>query len=228
MHNASFHWEEESKLENKASDSPAKTEGEGSESSPQVLEEGSAVEKKETKKAAYFSLKNLNFQASAGKLTAIVGPVGSGKSSLLAALLGEMPLVRGKVTRHGRVAYVAQTSWIQNGTVRDNILFGLPYDEKQYNRTYIYIYIYKLSEHLKKNMSKRIVLVHVNNLETYIYLGTIESCALKDDLSILPAGDQTEIGERGRTNYPNYSNHPNNFPPMKHNYKHNTHLFHLI
>ena len=58
------------------------------------------------------------------------------------------------------MAYVAQQAWIQNSTLRDNILFCKEYQQKKYE-------------------------------------GTIEACALKTDLEILPAGDQTEIGEKG-------------------------------
>lgn len=74
----------------------------------------------------------LNLEVKKGQLAAIVGTVGSGKSSLLAALLGEMHKISGKVKVCGTTAYVAQTSWIQNGTIEDNILFGLPMDRAKY------------------------------------------------------------------------------------------------
>ncbi|KAJ4829772.1 Multidrug resistance-associated protein 4 [Turnera subulata] len=77
-------------------------------------------------------LKNININISKGDLTAIVGTVGSGKSSLLSSILGEMHKISGKVRVSGRTAYVAQTSWIQNGTIEDNILFGLPMDRARY------------------------------------------------------------------------------------------------
>lgn len=78
-------------------------------------------------------VKNVNLKINRGELTAIVGMVGSGKSSLLAAILGEMHKISGKVRVCGTTAYVAQTSWIQNGTIEDNILFGLPMDRRRYN-----------------------------------------------------------------------------------------------
>nr|KYP51014.1 ABC transporter C family member 14 [Cajanus cajan] len=78
-------------------------------------------------------LKNINLEIKKGELTAIVGTVGSGKSSLLASILGEMRKVSGKVRVSGSVAYVAQTSWIQNGTIEENILFGLPMNRQWYN-----------------------------------------------------------------------------------------------
>ncbi|XP_061365513.1 ABC transporter C family member 4-like [Gastrolobium bilobum] len=78
-------------------------------------------------------LKNINLKIKKGELTAIVGTVGSGKSSLVASILGEMSKISGKVQVCGSVAYVSQTSWIQNGTIEENILFGLPMDRYKYN-----------------------------------------------------------------------------------------------
>ncbi|KAL1226288.1 ABC transporter C family member 4 [Cardamine amara subsp. amara] len=79
------------------------------------------------------ALKEINFKVKKGELTAIVGTVGSGKSSLLASVLGEMHRISGQVRVCGSTGYVAQTSWIQNGTVQDNILFGLPMVREKYN-----------------------------------------------------------------------------------------------
>ncbi|KNA18661.1 hypothetical protein SOVF_068740 [Spinacia oleracea] len=81
------------------------------------------------------TLKGLNFQVKKGELSAIVGTVGSGKSSLLAAILGEMHKISGKVKVCGTTAYVAQTSWIQNATIQENILFGLPMNKEKYKET---------------------------------------------------------------------------------------------
>ncbi|KAJ3513917.1 hypothetical protein NLJ89_g2683 [Agrocybe chaxingu] len=70
----------------------------------------------------------------------IIGPTGSGKTSILMALLGEMHFVRMGVDswfslpRRGGVAYAAQESWVQNDTIRNNILFGSPYDEERYRK----------------------------------------------------------------------------------------------
>ncbi|KAF8095196.1 hypothetical protein N665_0339s0065 [Sinapis alba] len=79
------------------------------------------------------ALKDINFRVNKGELTAIVGTVGSGKSSLLASVLGEMHRITGQVNVCGSTGYVPQTSWIQNGTVLDNILFGLPMVRQKYN-----------------------------------------------------------------------------------------------
>lgn len=67
-------------------------------------------------------------------MVAVVGEVGSGKSSLLFGVLGEMhKLNGGSINIDGTRAYVAQQAWIQNATVKDNILFGRTYDERIYN-----------------------------------------------------------------------------------------------
>ncbi|KAF0306973.1 Canalicular multispecific organic anion transporter 2 [Amphibalanus amphitrite] len=79
-------------------------------------------------------LQDINMRVKEGSLVAVVGTVGSGKSSLLSALLGEMEKVGGRVNTKGNVAYVAQEAWIQNATLKDNILFGRTLDEDLYNR----------------------------------------------------------------------------------------------
>ncbi|EPQ29164.1 uncharacterized protein PFL1_03451 [Pseudozyma flocculosa PF-1] len=108
-----------------------------------------------------FSMHHLNLRIAKGELVAIVGPVGSGKSSLLQACIGEMRKTSGTVQWGSeRVAYCSQSAWIQNATVRDNILFGQSFDEERYWEA-----------------------VKVSELEA--------------DLAILPAGDMTEIGEKG-------------------------------
>lgn len=77
-------------------------------------------------------IKNLNFEIKKGELAAIVGTVGSGKSSLLASFIGEMHKISGTVRVSGSTGYVAQTAWIQNGTIQENILFGSPMDRNKY------------------------------------------------------------------------------------------------
>ena len=109
-------------------------------------------------------LKNIDLEIKSGSLTAIVGHVGCGKSLLLQSILGETDKTIGSIQIKGKndlkIAYVPQQVWIQNLTLKNNILF---------------------------NHS-------VNNVE---YDRVIEACALKADLEILPAGDNTEIGETG-------------------------------
>uniref|UniRef100_A0A8C8SRC5 Multidrug resistance-associated protein 1 n=1 Tax=Pelusios castaneus TaxID=367368 RepID=A0A8C8SRC5_9SAUR len=77
---------------------------------------------------------SMNFTIPEGALIAIVGQVGCGKSSLLSALLGEMDKKEGYVAVKGTVAYVPQQAWIQNATLKDNIIFGREIKESQYKR----------------------------------------------------------------------------------------------
>ncbi|NWY57630.1 MRP7 protein, partial [Chionis minor] len=106
-----------------------------------------------------------NLSVRKGMLLGVVGKVGAGKSSLLAAITGEL------IKRGGQVyvcdleqgfGLVTQEPWIQFTTVRENILFGREYDARLYEEV-------------------------------------VEACALTEDLNILPAGDQTEVGENGVT-----------------------------
>ncbi|CAM9569140.1 unnamed protein product, partial [Laminaria digitata] len=75
-----------------------------------------------------------DLEITAGKLVAVVGQVGSGKSSLVSALLGEMTKMEGRVSVDGSVAYVAQTAWIINASLKENILMGRPLDEERYQK----------------------------------------------------------------------------------------------
>ncbi|XP_063966914.1 ATP-binding cassette sub-family C member 4-like isoform X1 [Lytechinus pictus] len=79
-----------------------------------------------------FSLKDIDFSLQAGELVAIIGPVGSGKSSLLMAMMNELPTQTGDVIMSGRIAYTAQQPWVFSGTLRDNILFGKKFDQDKY------------------------------------------------------------------------------------------------
>eukprot|EP00128_Syssomonas_multiformis_P009734 Colp12_sorted_trinity150504_noHs@29356 len=80
-------------------------------------------------------LEQLTLNIKPGSLTTIIGATGSGKSSLLLGLLGEVRRTQGSVFLSGNVAYVPQQAWIMNATVRENILFGKPYDAERYQRT---------------------------------------------------------------------------------------------
>ncbi|PWN50944.1 P-loop containing nucleoside triphosphate hydrolase protein [Violaceomyces palustris] len=120
-----------------------------------------------------FELVDITVHPPAGNITLVCGPTGSGKSSLLAALLGEMDVISGKVTLpkdpsrfdvasglNGGVAYCAQQAWLESFSIKDNILFGHPYEEDRYK-------------------------------------AVLDACCLIPDLKILPDGDLTEIGEKG-------------------------------
>ncbi|KAK3940375.1 hypothetical protein QBC46DRAFT_127013 [Diplogelasinospora grovesii] len=80
-------------------------------------------------------LRDINFTANKGELCCIVGRVGAGKSSLLQAILGDLWKIKGHVEVHGTVAYVSQSAWIMNATVRENIVFGYRYDSNFYEKT---------------------------------------------------------------------------------------------
>ncbi len=80
-----------------------------------------------------FQLHGLNVSLGRNELVAIIGSVGSGKSSLLAAMAGDMRKTSGEITFGAERAFCPQYAWIQNATVRDNILFGKPMDRAWYN-----------------------------------------------------------------------------------------------
>ena len=125
-----------------------------------------------------FKLRNLNIDFKIGKLNVVIGPTGSGKTSLLMALLGEMHLAGGRIIvpsldarqdlvtdsqgLTNSIAYCSQSAWLLNDTVRNNILFNNRYDETRYQ-------------------------------------AVVEACSLRRDFEILKAGDMTEIGEKGIT-----------------------------
>lgn len=105
-------------------------------------------------------LSTIKFGVAKGGLTGICGHVGSGKSSLLLAALGQLKMMNGCILREGSCAYVSQQAWIVNATFKENILFGNQFDAKRYYQA-------------------------------------LTVCSLKEDLNMLPGGDETEIGERG-------------------------------
>ncbi|XP_045395744.1 ATP-binding cassette sub-family C member 5 isoform X3 [Lemur catta] len=79
------------------------------------------------------TLYSIDLEIEEGKLVGICGSVGSGKTSLISAILGQMTLLEGSIAISGTFAYVAQQAWILNATLRDNILFGKEFDEERYN-----------------------------------------------------------------------------------------------
>ena len=81
-----------------------------------------------------FILEDINFFAPSKSLTVITGPVGSGKSTLLSAIAGEISNASGTIDYQGSVIYLPQTAWVFSGTIKENILFGQPFEESKYER----------------------------------------------------------------------------------------------
>jgi ABC-type multidrug transport system fused ATPase/permease subunit len=80
-------------------------------------------------------LEAVDLDVKKGSLVAVVGAVGSGKSSLMSAILGDMSKTAGRVNVLGHLAYVPQQAWIQNMSLKDNILFDKDYKESKYRKT---------------------------------------------------------------------------------------------
>ncbi|KAJ3267966.1 hypothetical protein HDV01_003692, partial [Terramyces sp. JEL0728] len=80
---------------------------------------------------------SLNLDIQRSTLNAIVGKVGSGKSLVLAAIIEELNLKSGSVAVNGSISYAAQQPWILNQSIKENILFGKPYDEKAFERVIV-------------------------------------------------------------------------------------------
>lgn len=78
------------------------------------------------------TLIDLNIKCYPGKLTAIIGSVGGGKSSILQVLLGELELQSGDVTINGDISYASQEPWIFSSTIKNNIVFGQKYNKLRY------------------------------------------------------------------------------------------------
>ncbi|KAF7458126.1 multidrug resistance-associated protein 1-like [Cryptosporidium felis] len=79
-------------------------------------------------------LKNLTFEVKSGEIMAILGPVGSGKSGLLLSIINELSHYNGSSEIKGKLAYVPQQVWVFTGTIRDNILFGSPFNQEWYDK----------------------------------------------------------------------------------------------
>ncbi|OCF31742.1 ATP-binding cassette transporter [Kwoniella heveanensis BCC8398] len=145
--NASFRWNT-----GKQSDSakPSKANGADSQAQPAspANSTGTTAVNSSTPEDTYFVLSDLNVSFPIGKMSVVTGPTGSGKSAILTALLGEMELLSGRsylpknttqvdpeTGLRNSVAYAAQTPWLQQKTIKDNILFGEEFDEKRYEMT---------------------------------------------------------------------------------------------
>ncbi|CAG9814463.1 unnamed protein product [Phaedon cochleariae] len=78
------------------------------------------------------ALENINLSIPDGNLVGIIGPVGSGKSSLLQTILGELDVIEGTSRINGTISYASQEPWVFAATIRQNIIFGQEYDKKRY------------------------------------------------------------------------------------------------
>ncbi|XP_036720359.1 cystic fibrosis transmembrane conductance regulator isoform X3 [Balaenoptera musculus] len=77
-------------------------------------------------------LKDISFKIERGQLLAVAGSTGAGKTSLLMMIMGELEPSEGKIKHSGRISFCSQFSWIMPGTIKDNIIFGVSYDEYRY------------------------------------------------------------------------------------------------
>ncbi|KAL6722375.1 ATP-binding cassette transporter yor1 [Lecanora helva] len=125
-----------------------------------------------------FMLRDLNIAIGRHELIGLIGNVGSGKSSLLAAIAGDMRKTTGEMVIGSSRAYCPQYSWIQNASVRENVIFGTSFNSTRYRSP------------------QSVNFAVTDNLS---YEETIRACALAEDINSLPHGDMTEIGERGVT-----------------------------
>ncbi|XP_010187754.1 PREDICTED: cystic fibrosis transmembrane conductance regulator-like, partial [Mesitornis unicolor] len=81
---------------------------------------------------AYPVLQDINFKIEKGELLAVSGSTGAGKTSLLMLIMGELEPSQGKIKHSGRISFSPQVSWIMPGTIKENIIFGVSYDEYRY------------------------------------------------------------------------------------------------
>ncbi len=107
-----------------------------SNSAPVTFESGDARESRQGLGNISFNVSNINLKLKRSQILAVVGPVGSGKSTLIKGLIGEIEKENGSIVElYGKVAYASQIPFILNGTIRENILFGEKYDEHRYEQT---------------------------------------------------------------------------------------------
>ena len=106
---------------------------EGVENPTYLDNDKSSNSSKSTKSVKLFNvLKNINFDCKQGELVIVVGPVGSGKSSLFQAILSELQIREGSIDVNGRLSYAPQEPWVFGGTIRENILFDSEFDKEKY------------------------------------------------------------------------------------------------
>lgn len=168
MKQASFKWEdfevndleeEKEKLQNKTNKKAGKHDEKLDKKAKPF--ETASHESESKEKRSFHGFTDLNFEIEKGEFIMVTGPIGTGKTSLLNAMAGFMLKTSGSVEVNGDLLLCGYP-WIQNATVRDNILFGSPFDQKRFTEV-------------------------------------VRVCSLQADIDMLPAGEMTEIGERGIT-----------------------------
>lgn len=112
-----------------SSKSKAKAKSEAAAASQKASDD--ADEKAKNEEERIFKMRDVTMSIPRGQLVAVVGSVGSGKTSLLQGLIGEMRKTAGSITFGGSVGYCPQSAWIQNATIRENICFGRPFEEER-------------------------------------------------------------------------------------------------
>ncbi|KAL4220768.1 Multidrug resistance-associated protein 5 [Mactra antiquata] len=136
MNKCTFRWEKESSNKEDKKSKKVKVKGnkdsQGKTEELQVLKSGIEQTNGDISYIDVPTLQSITLMAEKGKLIGICGSVGSGKSSLLSAVLGRMIHTSGKIAVQGSLAYVTQQAWIMNVSVRENILFGEPFDPVRY------------------------------------------------------------------------------------------------
>ncbi|KAI0366584.1 multidrug resistance-associated ABC transporter [Pilatotrama ljubarskyi] len=148
--NGTLKWNEAESNRRRDTDVPKandteRSRGDPSKNVPTVVADDSAIPAApDSINDRHFELKDINIRFPERKLTVVTGATGSGKTALLMALLGELTMLEGRllmsknasdVDEHGlsqTISYAAQSPWLQHRSIKDNILFGHPYDEKRY------------------------------------------------------------------------------------------------
>ncbi|GFR84980.1 multidrug resistance-associated protein 5 [Elysia marginata] len=161
--NASFSWGKLASKQEEADEELKKSSKGGKKKKPASSEEQERLNETEQEATRVTApvLHDITVSLKQGTLIGVCGSVGSGKTSLIKAILGRMELVSGEVAlTSGQVAFTPQQAWVINDTLRDNITFGKSFEPDRYK-------------------------------------AVVEACALAQDFKTFPAGDITEVGERG-------------------------------
>ena len=140
-----------------------------------------------------FQLSDINLSIPRGQLCAIVGPVGSGKSSLLQGMIGEMRCEAGTVGFGGSVGYCQQSAWIQVCVKRDEFFSKVDPNNRMRPFERIFVSGVRLR---RSGWVLLISLLSFSHAVPYKYWEAVRDSCLEPDLEMLPHGDATEVGER--------------------------------